>query len=297
MFAILIKISGIALPVFVFLTMLNVGLTQKPSDILVCLRNKKFGIRMLIANFILAPALMWGMLQLFPIDPYLGVGLTIFGISAGAPFLIKLTQLSEHDLELGASTMITLILGTIILVPLLLPLVLPEIEIDGFMLAWTLVKQLIFPMVLGWLLVKFLPKIMEFAQPWVAKIGNWALYLMLFATLVGYFPELKEIMGQGALLIALAYILGAFGIGYLMGGHDNEDHLEDIGALGTAQRNTAASMIIAAQNFSGHPEVLVLITVANALGIAMLIGIAKYLSKDNKVEIVFPKRKLVHPNS
>ena len=57
-----------------------------------------------------------------------------------------------------------------------------------------------------------------------------------------------------------------------------------MGGLGTAQRNTAAGVIIATQNFSDHPDVLVMITLANTLGIVMLLFIAKALSSDNKVE-------------
>ena len=195
MFEILIKISRVVLPVFVFLTMFNVGLTQKLRDIVKYLKDKKFGIRMLVANFILAPLLMWGMLQLFPIDPYLRLGLAIFSICAGAPFLIKLTHQSEHDLALGASTMITLVLATVVIVPLLLTLIIPQIDIDGGLIAWTLLKQLILPIILGLLFAKLLPNLTKFVQPWVAKIGNWALYVMIVATLVGYFPALKKDFG------------------------------------------------------------------------------------------------------
>lgn len=297
MFDFFIKTSGIVLPVFVFLTMFNVGLTQKLKDIVRYLRDRRFAIRMLIANFLLAPLLMWGLLQLVPLEYSLRVGLAIFSLCAGAPFLIKLTQQSEHDMALGASTMITLVLATVVIVPLLLPIIIPEIQINGSVIAWTLLKQLIFPIVLGWLLVKVLPKVVKVIQPWVARIGNWTLYLMMIATLVGYFPESKAILGTGAILIGIAFILGAFGIGYFLGGRNDKDDLQDIGALGTAQKNTAASMIIAAQNFSNQPEVLVIITIANAVGIALLLVIAKFLSKDNKVQIVLPNRSFSQPHA
>jgi bile acid:Na+ symporter, BASS family len=292
MFEVLIKISSIVLPIFVFLTMFNVGLTQKLSDIIKYLKDRRFGLLMLAANFILAPLLMWGILYFFPLDPYLDVGLTIFSICAGAPFLIKLTQQSEHELALGASTMITLVLGTIVIVPLLLPLLVPQIEINGGTIAWTLLKQLILPIILGLLVAKFFSTIAKSIQPGVAKIGNWALYLMLVTILAGYFPELKKILGEGAIVIGIAFVLGAFGIGYFIGGFSRKDHLQDVGALGTAQKNTAASMIIAAQNFKDHPEVLVIITIANTLGIVMLLVIAKFLSKDNKIRIVENYRKI-----
>jgi BASS family bile acid:Na+ symporter len=54
--------------------------------------------------------------------------------------------------------------------------------------------------------------------------------------------------------------------------------------LGTAQRNTAAGLIIATQNFD-DPNVLVMLTLANTLGIVMLLLIARALSRDNKVDI------------
>ena len=45
-------------PVFVICTMLNVGLTQKPSAIAGHLKNWSFVLKMLVANFVLAPLFM-----------------------------------------------------------------------------------------------------------------------------------------------------------------------------------------------------------------------------------------------
>ena len=91
-------------PVFVIATMLNVGLTQKPSDIARHLKNLPFVIKMLVANFILAPLVMVAVLYVAPFDPALKAGLLIFSLGAGAPFLIKLTQTAEHEVALGAAS-------------------------------------------------------------------------------------------------------------------------------------------------------------------------------------------------
>lgn len=92
-----------------------------------------------------------------------------------------------------------------------------------------------------------------------------------------YSPSVPKI-GGGAILIALVTIAAAFGFGYLAG--CGRDHLEDVGGLGTAQRNTAAGLIIATQNFD-DPGVLVMLTVANAMGIVLLLFLAKTLRHDN----------------
>ena len=92
--------------------------------------------------------------------------------------------------------------------------------------------------------------------------------------------------GRGWMVLSLV-LLGIIGLmmvgrmaSFLMGG--GKDHLEDVGGLGTAQRNTAAGVIIATQNFD-DPNVLVMLTLANTLGIVMLLFIAKRLSRDNKI--------------
>lgn len=54
--------------------------------------------------------------------------------------------------------------------------------------------------------------------------------------------------------------------------------------LATAQRDTAASMLIASGSFT-DPDVFVLITLVNTLGLVLLIVIAKGLKRDN-AEIV-----------
>lgn len=269
-------------PVFVICTMLNVGLTQKPSAIAAHLKNWPFVLKMLAANFIFAPLLMIGALYLAPFNPALKAGLLIFGLGAGAPFLIKLTQTAEHDLALGAAVMIMLMIVTVIYVPLVLPLVLSGVSVNALAIARALLLQMLLPIGVGMLAAQLLPGLSKKLQPLVGGVGNIALYALLVATLVGYFPNLVQIIGTGAFLVGLVFVAAAFGLGYLAG--SGKDHLEDVGGLGTAQRNTAAGVIIAIQNFS-DPNVFVMLTLANIVGIVMLLILARFLSRDNQVKL------------
>ena len=269
-------------PVFVISTMLNVGLTQKPSDIAGHLKNRPFVLKMLLANFVFAPLLMILALYFAPFDPALKAGLLIFSLGAGAPFLIKLTQTAEHEVALGAAVMMLLMVVTVVYMPVMLPLVLSGVSVDAIAIARSLLLQMLLPIGVGMLVAQLLPALSKKAQPWVGWVGNVAMYAMVVATLIGYFPNLMNIIGTGAFLVGLAFVAAAFGLGYLAGA--GKDHLEDIGALGTAQRNTAAGVIIAIQNFK-DPNVFVMLTLANMLGIVMLMFIAKALSRDNRVKV------------
>ncbi|WP_234450992.1 hypothetical protein [Paracoccus sp. MC1862] len=117
-------------------------------------------------------------------------------------------------------------------------------------------------------------------QPWVARIGNIALYLTIGTTILGNLPEVMGMVGEGAMLMGLVFIAAMFGIGYLAGGRSDRDDLEDVSALGSGWRNTAATMIIAVQNFGAAPEVLAIITMVNTLGIILLPALARVLSRD-----------------
>ncbi len=269
-------------PVFVIATMLNVGLTQKPSAIAEHLKNWPFVLKMLTANFIFAPLFMIVALYLVPFSPALKAGLLIFSLGAGAPFLIKLTQTAEHDLALGAAVMMLLMIVTVIYMPLVLPLVLSGVSVNALAIARALLLQMLLPIGVGMLVAQFLPGLSKKLQPLAGGVGNLAMYAMVVATLVGYFPNLLQIIGTGAFLVGLVFVAAAFGLGYL--GGFGKDHLEDIGGLGTAQRNTAAGVIIAIQNFS-DPNVFVMLTLANILGIVMLLILARFLSRDNKVSL------------
>lgn len=139
---------------------------------------------------------------------------------------------------------------------------------------------MLLPIGVGLLAAQLVPSLSKNLQPWVGRIGNLAMYAMVVATLVGYFPNLVKIVGTGAFLVGLVFVAASFGLGYLAGW--GKDHLEDIGGLGTAQRNTAAGVIIAIQHFK-DPNVFVMLTLANVLGIVCLLLLAKKLSRDNKV--------------
>lgn len=279
MYGLLQDLSGVFLPVFIYATMLNVGLTQKPSSLIKHLRQWDFLVRMLIANFVIVPALMIALIHMTNYDPSLQVGLLTMSACAGAPFLIKLTHTSDNDIALGATVMMVLMVGTVVFAPLLLPLMIEGVEVDAWAIAGSLVRQLLLPIVVGMILAQMATNISNAIQPWIARIGNYALYGVLITALVGYWPNLEDIIGTGAILGGVGVLAFAFWIGYLMG--DGEDELQDVGGLGTAQRNTAAAMIIATQNFT-DPNIFVLVTIVNTLGIIMLMGFARVLSKDNE---------------
>src|SRR5690606_21595882 len=121
-------------------------------------------------------------------------GLIIFSMAAGAPFVIKLTQYSEHDVALGATLMVVLVLFTSAFIPVALPLILPGIDIDGWGIFISLVRQLVLPIFLGMVLKRFAARFVGKIQPWVGKLSNITLWVVVVGILVGELEGLLEIL-------------------------------------------------------------------------------------------------------
>ena len=271
--------------VFVISSMLNVGLTQKPAKLVRHLHNRAFLLRMLLLNFIVVPALMISLTQILPLEPIYAAGLVIFSLAAGAPFLIKLTSVSQSDIALGATVLLVLMITSVVVLPAVLPLVLEGVTVDVWAIVEALVVQMLLPLVAGMMLLQVAEPFVSVIQPWVARLSNIALYVMVIAIVLGYLPSMADIelwkaLGAGMLVLLLALFLG-----WTMG--DGHGHLMEVGGLGTAQRNTAASLIVAQGSFD-DPRVLVVIVLLNTFGVIMLIAAAKLMSKDNRFDFLLP---------
>ena len=271
--------------VFVISSMLNVGLTQKPAKLVRHLHNRASLLRMLLLNFIVVPALMISLTQILPLEPIYAAGLVIFSLAAGAPFLIKLTSVSQSDIALGATVLLVLMITSVVVMPAVLPLVLEGVTVDVWAIVEALVVQMLLPLVAGMMLLQVAEPFVSVIQPWVARLSNIALYVMVIAIVLGYLPSMADIelwkaLGAGMLVLLLALFLG-----WTMG--DGHGHLMEVGGLGTAQRNTAASLIVAQGSFD-DPRVLVVIVLLNTFGVIMLIAAAKLMSKDNRFDFLLP---------
>jgi len=75
----------------------------------------------------------------------------------------------------------------------------------------------------------------------------------------------------------LIFLVGALAIGLLMGGIDPSTR--PVLGLGTAQRNLAAAMLVATQNFADDPNVLVMVMLVLILGLILLMVVGGEMGK------------------
>src|SRR2546426_2140118 len=92
-------LANLAVAVFVISSMLSMGLSLTMQQILEPLRNGRLVILALVLNFIVVPALAYGLAKtILANQQSLGTGMILLGTAAGAPFLPKLTQVAKGNL-------------------------------------------------------------------------------------------------------------------------------------------------------------------------------------------------------
>ena len=95
-------------------------------------------------------------------------------------------------------------------------------------------------------------------------------------TSAGHFPSMLSILGSFGIVAAVIFVAFCFGIGWVLGGPGADTR--GVLSLGTAQRNTAAALVVAGQNFD-DAKVVVMITVVMIVSFAVLMPLARALAK------------------
>ena len=112
------------------------------------LKNVRLVLLALLANFVLVPLLAVIITRIIPMDEALQIGLIVLACVAGAPFLVKEVAAAKGNLSLGVGLMFLLMIVTIFYVPIVLPLLLPGVQVNPGISPSAIVTMLI-PMVLG----------------------------------------------------------------------------------------------------------------------------------------------------
>ena len=271
-FSILVRIF---VPIFAVGSMLTVGFRYSVQEIIKPLRDIPGVITAVVANFVLVPLLAVAILWLIRIETPLAIGLMVVSVAAGAPMLIRLTQIAREPVSFAASIMVLLLVVTMIYMPIVIPRLASGDPISARAIARPLLLTMLLPLCLAFVVRALSPRTAETLLPWAGKITNVALYIMVGATVLGNLDAVLGVFGKGAILSALLLIAGAFAIGYLVGTFDKREKI--VLGFGTAQRNFGAATVVAVQSFT-DPNVLVMTVVCSTVAM-LLLPFARLLGK------------------
>jgi predicted Na+-dependent transporter len=158
-------------------------------------------------------------------------------------------------------------------------LLLPGVSVNPMDIASSLIVLMLIPLTIGLFVKARYEDTAASLQKSMAQTSNTALMIIMVLGLVLNFNSLIGVIGTGAILALLLFIVLSFVIGYFLGGPDQ--NTKPVLGLGTAQRNVAAALVVGAQNFS-DPGVITMVIVGAVLMLVVLMLTGGELGKRNQ---------------
>src|SRR5438552_15295284 len=269
------KAATVAMLIFVVSSMLAMGAGLTASQISQPLRTARLVMLALLDNFVLMPLGAIALAKALRLDEPFGVGLLLLGCAAGAPFLPKLAELAKGNLAFAVGAMVLLMVVTVGYLPAVLPLLLPGVTVDPWNIARSLILLMLLPLAAGLALKARYEDLARRVKPVLDSISNVSLILLISLITAANIDKVLQVFGTRGILAGLLFIALGFGVGWLLGGPEADT--KRVMALGTAQRNIAAALVVASQSFS-DPKVVDMVVVVAIVGLIILMPLSRTLA-------------------
>jgi BASS family bile acid:Na+ symporter len=172
--------------------------------------------------------------------------------------------------------MVVLMVITVGYMPLVLPLLLEGVSVNPANIARSLILLMLIPLAVGLALRAWHPPTAARVRTFVAPVSGISMIFVVTLTTAAHFGSMVSILGSFGILAAVVFVAICFAIGWVLGGPGADTR--GVLSLGTAQRNTAAALVVAGQNF-GDARVVVMITVVMIVSFAVLMPLARALAR------------------
>jgi BASS family bile acid:Na+ symporter len=269
-------VAKLAVLVFVVACMAAAGLGLSVRDVVAPLRRARLVLLAVIANFVVAPALAFALTEVVPLDRPYATGLLLLGGAAGAPFLPKLAQLAKGDFAFSVGLMLLLTVGSVVFMPVVLPLLIPGLSADPWPLLRPLLVTMLLPLLAGMAVRRRSEWWSSRLRPVFGLVSNVSMILAVVLLIGLNFGAMIGTFGSGAVAVAVLFVALVLAVGYALGGPS--PGTRSVLGLGTGQRNVAAALVIATQNFT-DPGVVVMILVSTLAGLVVLLPAARHLAR------------------
>lgn len=238
MLALLFKIS---LAIFMAGSLLEMGLRINLQDALRGLRDTRFVTYTIIWSFAICPILAYAITLVIPLQAPYSIGLILLGMAPCAPFVPLLVDKAEGDLGYTAAFMVLASVGTVICMPITVPILAKGLTTSALAIAKPLIIVVLLPMTGGMILRRKSDSLASTMLPFVKKGAGLAGLIWCGLCLIIYGKSLLGVVGQLAIAAEFLFFGLIFASTYWLGfGLRHEQKI--VLSVGVTTRNLGACL-------------------------------------------------------
>ena len=235
---ILLKITVV---IFMAGNLLDLGLKLNLKEAIAGLRDVRFVTLSLLWAFVLCPALAYLLGVVLPLSAPYAMGLLLLGLAPCAPLLPTMVDKAHGDVNYAATFMLLASAGTVIYMPLAVPLLVKGLTVSAWAVAKPMLVLVLVPLVTGVAIQMRSPSTASFLQPLVKKGTGWDTVLMLIVVVVMYGTGFIGAIGTYAIGAQIAFFAVTIAASYALG-FGMPQRQKSVLALGLSTRNCGAAM-------------------------------------------------------
>lgn len=231
----------VSLAIFMAGSLLDMGLRLNLKEAIQGLRDFRFVAHTLVWSFVFCPALAWLITRIIPLDPPYVIGLLLLGMAPCAPFVPMLVEKAKGDLGYTAAFMLLASVGTVICMPVLVPLLTKGLSASPWAIAKPLLIVVLIPMAAGVIFRRRTEAGAAKVQPVVKKLAGLAGLVWCILCLIIYGKALLGVTGELAVLSEVVFFGGICLATYYLGfGLRHEQRI--VLSIGVTTRNLGACL-------------------------------------------------------
>lgn len=193
------------------IVMFGMGLTLKLDDFKLVFTRPKDIICGCLAQFIIMPALAFALSKVFNLDPALMAGVVLVGTCPGGTSSNVITYLSRGDVALSVGmTSVNTLLAPILTPAITYLLLKTTVNVDALAMFISIIKVVIVPIGLGFLINKFFGKFTQKLVKVLPLVSVIAI-CMIVAAVVSH--NSAKILSTGAIVFAVVILHNLLGYG------------------------------------------------------------------------------------
>jgi len=264
--------------IFTVSNLAAMGLQVKMPDVIVALRNKKSLALIFVWGWVLGPAFGYLITKVLPLEePYVVVVL-LASLAPCAPFLQQMVGKARGDMGFAGALIPLVAVGTVVLMPLMAPLLITGLTINTWALAKPLLMTILLPLVVGAAIRHYADKGATKIFPAVKGLALLSTLLTIVWCLVIYGRGMLNTAGEFALLSMTLFMVGMGLITYRFG-FGMKQNQRSVMALGMGTRNVAAVLAAALAIPNADPRIVVMVVMWTLWSVVLAAMGAKIFAK------------------
>ena len=243
--------------IFTVSNLAAMGLQVMVPDVMVALRNRKSLALIFVWGWVLGPALGYLITRVVPLaEPYVVVVL-LASLAPCAPFLQQMVGKARGDMGFAGALIPLVAVGTVVLMPLMAPVLIQGLTISTWALAKPLLLTILLPLLVGAAFRHYAGSGATRIFPAAKGLAQLSTLLTIVWCLVLYGRGMLDTAGEFALLSMTLFMVGMGLITYRFG-FGMKQNQRSVMALGMGTRNVAAVLAAALAIPDGDPRIVVM---------------------------------------